>query len=94
MRRKPAIIAYDISSNKRRRRIHRCLQSWRLDSQYSVFECRIGAREAEELLLQLTEMMDKETDKLLFVWLDSHREPRAMTRGARICFNEPTVYQG
>jgi CRISPR-associated protein Cas2 len=66
MRRRPAVIAYDIADNKRRRRIHRCHQLWQLDSQYSVFECRWHINEAEELLLQLCDMMDEQKDKLLF----------------------------
>ena len=94
MRRRAAIIAYDISSNRRRRRVRRRLQAWSLDSQYSVFECLLAGREAEELLLQLTELIDVDSDKLLFVWLDHYREPRALTRGANIAFGEAAIYHG
>lgn len=94
MRRKPAVIAYDISSNKRRRQVHQQLQAWKLDSQYSVFECRLSNREAEELLLQLTEMIDPKTDKLLFVWLDTKRPAKGLTKGATPKFNKPVWYIG
>ena len=94
MRRKPAVIAYDISSNKRRRRVRRCLMAWRLDSQYSVFECRLTIQEAEELLLQLCKEIAPEQDSLLFIWLDGHRKPRALTKSATISFNQAVVYAG
>ncbi len=94
MRRRSALIAYDIASNRRRRQVHRRLQAWRLDSQYSVFECRLTLREAEELLLQLTELIDPRRDKLLFAWLDERREARALTRAARISFRKPAWYVG
>lgn len=69
MKRKPAIIAYDISSPLRRRRVQKRLQEWRLDGQKSVHECLLNQREAEELYLQLCELIDPETDKLMLAWL-------------------------
>ena len=94
MTRKPAVIAYDISNNKRRRRVRRRLMAWRLDSQYSVFECRLTPREAEELLLQLCDEIDDSKDHLLFIWLDGRRDPVALTRAATIQFNQALVYAG
>lgn len=80
------VIAYDIVCNKRRRQIHRCLRTWRLDSQYSVFECRLTAGEAEELFLQLQAFMDEKTDRLLLAWLDKKREPEALTTATTLGF--------
>jgi len=82
------IIAYDIVCDKRRRKIHRCLRTWRLDSQYSVFECRLSAQEAEELFLQLQALMDEETDRLLLAWLDKKRQPRALTAATTLGFKQ------
>jgi CRISPR-associated protein Cas2 len=92
MPRKPAVIAYDIVSDKRRRRVARCLNAWRLDGQYSVFECRLTEREAEELFLELIELIDSDTDALLLAWMDNTRESRPITRCARIGFRAPTLY--
>ena len=94
MSRRPAIIAYDIREPKRRRQVHRRLQAWHLASQYSVFECLLETHEAEELLLQLTALIDAKTDKLLFAWLDNHRAAQALTRAAHIGFNKPVWYAG
>ena len=69
MKRRPAIIAYDISNPLRRRRVHKRLQQWRIDGQKSVHECLLATREAEELYVQLMELLDEETDRLMLAWL-------------------------
>ncbi|OOC10838.1 MULTISPECIES: CRISPR-associated endonuclease Cas2 [Thioalkalivibrio] len=69
MRRRPAIIAYDISSPLRRRRVHRQLVQWRIDGQKSVHECLLAPQEADELYLQLGELIDPDKDRLLLAWL-------------------------
>ncbi len=94
MQKKPALIAYDISSNKRRRQVFRCLRSWSLDAQYSVFECDLTWREAEELFIQLSELIDEDDDTLLLAWLDKKRQARAITKGASIGFQRPAWYLG
>ncbi len=93
MRRRAAVIAYDIVSDKRRRRVFRCLQGWKLDSQYSLFECQLGQREAEELFIQLTALIDENEDSLLLAWLDGGREPRAVT-ATTLGFQAPAWYEG
>ncbi|MFZ1342880.1 CRISPR-associated endonuclease Cas2 [Thiothrix eikelboomii] len=92
MKRRAAVIAYDISSSQRRRRVHRRLQAWKLDSQYSVFECELTGFEARELFVQISEIINPETDKLLLMWLDGHREAQSLTQVARIGFKQPVWY--
>jgi CRISPR-associated protein Cas2 len=92
MKRKPVVIAYDITSNKRRRQLFRVLKSWKLDAQYSVFECRLTFAEANELFMQLTELMDEEEDALLLTWIDNNREAISVTGCGRIGFNIPVLY--
>ncbi len=70
---RPIVVAYDISKNKIRYKIHKILKEWRLGGQKSVHECRLKMRQAEELFLQLSEPLDKKTDRLLMVWLEIHR---------------------
>lgn len=69
MRRRPAIIAYDISNSMRRRRVHKRLVRWRIDGQKSVHECLLAPQEAEELYIQLGELIDPVRDRLLLAWL-------------------------
>ena len=73
------LIAYDIVSDKRRNRVHRCLKQWGLAAQYSVFECQLSHKEAEALFLQLTRLLNEREDKLLLAWLDRSRQIRQIT---------------
>jgi CRISPR-associated protein Cas2 len=73
MKRSPAVIAYDICANRRRRRIHRILSEWRLDGQKSVHECLLAAGEARELFIQLAGETDPAEDRLLLAWLEPGR---------------------
>jgi CRISPR-associated protein Cas2 len=81
MQRRIAIIAYDISSNRIRRRVHKILLEWRLDGQKSVHECPLYAAEARELFMQLGQTIDRGSDRLLLAWLAPRRTPRALGIG-------------
>ena len=79
---KPAVIAYDIACNRRRRKVFKVLHEWRLDGQKSVIECRLNERQAEELMLRLAELINAEEDRLFLAWLDTRRPARARGIGA------------
>ena len=92
MKRQAAVIAYDITSNKRRRKLFRILKKWQLSAQYSVFECRLSQAEAAELFLQLSDLLDDEEDSLLLAWLDSKGQPIRVTKYSGIGFRVPVLY--
>lgn len=71
------MVAYDVACNRRRRRIFKVLREWRLDGQKSLIECRLTERQAEELMLRLTELINPKEDRLFLAWLDSRRTARA-----------------
>ena len=73
--RRPVVIAYDVSEERTRRRLLRLLRGWRIEGQLSVHECLVSSREAEELYIQLRELID-EGDRLLLAWLDPARPVR------------------
>lgn len=81
MKRRPAVIAYDISSNASRRRVLRILRDWRMDGQLSVHECLLTPAEAEELFIQLCEHIDPDHDRLLLAWLNPRRPVHARGPG-------------
>lgn len=81
MNRKPAVIAYDISSSRRRRRVHKRLLAWRIDGQKSVHECLLNQREAEELYAQLMDLIDPDSDHLLLAWLSAGAGMEGIGRG-------------
>lgn len=81
MQRRPAIVAYDISDNRKRRAALRILREWRLDGQKSVHECLLTDAEAAELVIQLSEVIDDDTDRLLLAWVTPQRSALARGRG-------------
>jgi CRISPR-associated endonuclease Cas2 len=95
MKRNAAVIAYDIVEDSRRRQVHRCLKAWGLAAQYSLFECQLSMREAEELFLQLTALIDLQTDSLMLTWMDTQRSPRMVTAVKHTNnFQAPLWYEG
>ncbi|CAK8724790.1 CRISPR-associated endoribonuclease Cas2 [Candidatus Electrothrix laxa] len=94
MKRRAMVIAYDITDNKRRRKLFRVLKSWKLSAQYSVFECKLTRAEASELFLQLTDLLDEEQDILLLARLDGSRKFRGLTQCSGIGFKVPILYMG
>jgi CRISPR-associated protein Cas2 len=81
MERRPALVAYDISDDGTRRAALRILREWRLDGQKSVHECLLARQEAAELFVQLSAVMDPETDRLLLAWLNTRRPVLARGKG-------------
>lgn len=56
--------------------MHRVLKQWRLDGQESLCEAQLTWSQAEELMLQIGEQIDREQDKLLMAWLPQDRNIR------------------
>ncbi len=75
-RRRPAIVAYDITCDKRRRQALKLVSGWRTDGQLSVHECLLTNREADELFMQLGELIDLDEDRVMLAWLDGSRPVR------------------
>lgn len=95
MQRQKAIIAYDITDNARRYRVHRTLKAWGLAAQYSVFECELEPRSAEALLKQLGALIEPTEDSLLLAWLDKQRHTRLITMPSiGRTYKSPLWYEG
>ncbi len=78
---RPCVVAYDIASNRIRRKVLRLLREWRLDGQKSVHECRLTHRQAEQLFAELAALIDPETDRLLLTWIQPRRRGAARGQG-------------
>lgn len=90
--RRMAVLAYDITDNKARARIHRVLKDWKLDGQKSVAECLLSPTEAEELCAQLLEHLDSGTDRLALVWRSGQAEARVFGKNSRGRQTGPIVF--
>lgn len=62
------VVSYDIRDPKRWRKAYKLLRGFGSRLQYSVFRCRLTARQLEELRWELEKRLDKE-DSLLFIGL-------------------------
>ena len=59
------IVAYDIRDDRTRARIFRLLEELGLNTQRSVFECELDARQRARIQAAAEELLDPETDTLL-----------------------------
>lgn len=61
------LVTYDVSDDKRLRRVFRCLNGYGDPVQYSVFRCDLSAQERVLLLEDLTEIIHHTEDQVMIV---------------------------
>jgi CRISPR-associated protein Cas2 len=66
------VVTYDISDDKRRKKIADLLEGYGARVQYSVFECVLSSQKYEELKKRLKKRIKKEEDSVRFYPLSSH----------------------
>ncbi len=60
------VVAYDISDNRRRTRVHKILSGFGKWTQYSVFECFLSEKERVMLMEKLRKVLRAEEDSVRF----------------------------
>lgn len=60
------IVAYDITDDKRLRKVFKLMRGYGDHLQYSVFRCELNDRERIELIEKLTDVVKHDTDQVLF----------------------------
>ena len=60
------IVAYDITDDKRWRKVFRLMRGYGDHLQYSVFRCELSDRERIELMEKLTDVVKHDVDQVLF----------------------------
>ena len=61
------IVSYDISDDKRLRKVFKTLRGWGNHLQYSVFRCELNQRELVELRDALSAIIHSHQDQVMFV---------------------------
>lgn len=61
------IVAYDISDQKRLRKVYKTMCGYGDPLQYSVFRCDLSGREKVELIAALTSIIHHREDRVLIV---------------------------
>lgn len=77
------IITYDISDQKRWRKVFKLMNGYGEWLQLSIFQCRLSRRRHAELLATLDEMIQREHDHVLMldIGLADKVEPRVISLG-------------
>jgi CRISPR-associated protein Cas2 len=75
------IVAYDICSPKRLRRVAKTCQDFGCRRQLSIFLCRISALDLVRLKARLEEIIDPKEDQILFIRLCANCAPEIATLG-------------
>lgn len=77
------IVAYDISDQKRWRRIFRLMEGYGEWLQLSIFQCRLGARQHAELQALIDDIIDHSADHVVIMDLGvaERVEPRVVSLG-------------
>jgi CRISPR-associated protein Cas2 len=60
------LIAYDISSDKRRAKVHKTLSGYGQWTQYSLFECFLSEKQYLKLRRQLADHLEESHDSVRF----------------------------
>ena len=58
------VVAYDITDDRRRYRVAKCLEGYGVRVNYSVFECVLKARKYEKMKGELAKLIDKKEDSV------------------------------
>ena len=71
------LVAYDVASRKRWRRVYRLLHGYGEWMQLSVFRCRLDPRRRDRMEQELRAVMETGEDRLLIARLDEDRQTAA-----------------
>jgi CRISPR-associated protein Cas2 len=76
------IVAYDISSNRRRTKVHKVLSGIGHWTQYSLFECYLSEKEYLQLRARLDKILEESHDSVRFYPLCGACEGKVETVGS------------
>ena len=76
------LIAYDISNNKRRTKVHKALCGFGKWTQYSFFECHLDDKELIALRHRLRQLIKEDQDNIRIYPLCANCEKQVETYGS------------
>jgi CRISPR-associated protein Cas2 len=88
------VVAYDISSNKRRKKIGDALEAYGKRVNYSVFEIQLGSKSQKSVLeKELLKLIEPKTDSLRFYHVCENCMKKSWSLGEEAApFEEDAVY--
>jgi CRISPR-associated protein Cas2 len=61
------LVCYDVSSDRRVKRVYKVMRGFGDHLQLSVFRCELSARERAEMIAALSQVIDHKVDQVLMV---------------------------
>ncbi len=84
------LVVYDISSDKRRTKLHNALLDFGTPVQYSVFECLLDEKEQEKMKKKVMKVIRPRKDQVRFYWLCAGcLEKVEVTSGREVLSEQP-----
>lgn len=77
------VIAYDISDDKRRTKVHKTLSGFGQWTQYSLFECHLSDKQYLQLRQKLDRLLEAEEDSVRFYRLCAACLAKVETTGSK-----------
>lgn len=87
-------VAFDVTDDRRRRRLVKRLSSWGHRAQFSVFECQVALPDLGRFEAELRGEIDVEEDRLTFYELCAGCRTHVRRHGAPLGFLEPPGESG
>jgi len=86
------VISYDITDDRRRRRIFKLMEGYGTRVQYSVFECELSGTQLKELRTRVQKLMQPREDSVRFYMLCADDVKRVLCLGGRPLTREALFY--
>lgn len=86
------LVAYDISNDKRLRRVAETCENFGVRVQYSLFECRLEEAEFAKFWLELLEHIDEDEDRIVAYKIDARSARETLTAGTMVCSEKTVCY--
>ena len=85
------VVAYDVTDDRRRTRLHKCLKSFGTPVQYSVFECLLDERRFRELKAMVRKTIDAKQDLVRYYRLCESCRTRVLAINGVVTSVQQTV---
>lgn len=69
------LVAYDIADSKRLYRVHKKVEAYAIGGQKSFYECWLTKHELAHFKQEISEIMEKDEDRVMIFQLHSDTEP-------------------
>jgi CRISPR-associated protein Cas2 len=86
------LVAYDITDEKRLRRVAQVCEDFGVRVQYSLFECRLEESAFADFWLQLLEVIEEKEDRLVAYKIDARSAKETLTAGTMVCSEKVVCY--